>query len=364
MGIDQSYPRLLATGMGRDRSSEQVEQDRQLVTQTRLWFALYSHDVQFNFANGRPPMIQIDSAMLRCREFLEHPLSIATDVRLVALIELLMLRTPLHVASLAGIDQPSLVVKLKTFKKDLGEWYSHYDSRMADTLNLPTTSYYRESLRTQHEYAIVFANSLLLRGISQPPDLRRLSDDAYVLAIGAVRSAQACLDIVLRGSSYPKMLRFAIPHTRMSASFAASFLLRTSKLFPDRLDPSAVAADVECLASMLAGYGAGQLAKALRTMLHRATASSAGAAATNTPYAESSGGDQSRNGPSVSTQNVAISGSNDALSQLMLAPPPPDPASLYSGNDLASENLEFSFQDFWNTSISDTFPMLDQNDPP
>lgn len=379
MGIDHSYPRLLETGMGRDRSGQQLEQDRPLVSQARLWFALYSHDVQFNFANGRPPTIQIDSAMLKCREFLEHPLSIATDVRLVALIELLMLRTPLHVASLAGIDQPSLVVKLKTFKTDLGEWYAYYDRRMSESLNLPTTSYYRESLRTQREYAIVFANSLLLRGISQPSDLRRLSDDAYVLAIGAVRSAQACLDIVIRGFSYPKMLRFAIPHTRMSASFAASFLLRTSKLFPDRLDPSAVAADVECLASMLAGYGAGQLAKALRTMLHRATAPSNGPGSSNdypdhrihTHPSSSLGGDISRietTIPATGTFGLDGAGHAGQTDQIMLAPPPPsDPSSLYfnnTQNDLTSDNLEFSFQDFWSSSIVDTFPLLDQNDSP
>jgi hypothetical protein len=225
-----------------------------------------------SFGDGQKPMIREMEGLSQCRRFLEHPLSTPSDVRLVALVELLVLREPLHTRlSIPGSvpHRQDLSAMLSQFRTDLNAWYAFYDALMRDRLGLEPSTYYRESLRTQREYASLFANSLLLREVAQASDLLRLSDEEYILALSAARSAQTCLDIVVNGFSYPKNMPYAIPHTRLSVAFAASFLLRTGKLFPDRLDAQATMQQVDGAISLLDQCGASRLARALRFMRDR-----------------------------------------------------------------------------------------------
>jgi len=270
MGVDQAFAKLAARGMG--SAPNAAVEDRDLVIRTRLWLALYSHEAQMSFGDGQSPMIREMEGLSQCRRFLDHPLSTASDVRLVALVELLVLREPLHTRlSIPGsaLRRQDLIAMLSKFRTDLHAWHTFYDALMRDRLGLEPSSYYRESLRTQREYASLFANSLLLRDVAQASDLLRLSDEEYILALSAARSAQICLDIVVNGHSYPKNVPFAIPHTRLSVAFAASFLLRTGKLFPDRLDPKATMQQVDGAITLLDECGASRLARALRFMRDR-----------------------------------------------------------------------------------------------
>ena len=270
MGVDQAFAKLAARGMG--SSPNAMVEDRDLVIRTRLWLALYSHEAQMSFGDGQTPMIREMEGLSQCRRFLDHPLSTPSDVRLVALVELLVLREPLHTRlSIPGSvpHRQDLSAMLSKFRTDLNAWYAHYDMVMRERLGLEPSSYYRESLRTQREYASLFANSLLLREVAQASDLLRLSDEEYILALSAARSAQTCLDIVVNGSSYPKNMPYAIPHTRLSVAFATSFLLRTGKLFPDRLDPGATMQQVDGAITLLDQCGASRLARALRFMRDR-----------------------------------------------------------------------------------------------
>lgn len=93
------------------------------------------------------------------------------------------------------------------------------------------------------------------------------------LAIRALRNAQQCLDICLRGKGYRKGLTYAVHYTRASsislrfvlfvltpirfaldvcAAFAASLLVRLARIFPSELDLRQTARDVEELAKILA----------------------------------------------------------------------------------------------------------------
>ncbi|ORY30762.1 hypothetical protein BCR39DRAFT_528194 [Naematelia encephala] len=351
LGLDTAFEKLLASGMGASMTAAQEEQDRDLIIRARLWFALYAHEHQLSFGNGRCPTIREDESLAQCRQFLNHPFSIASDVRLIAIVELLMLRTPLHL-QLTNTSAPVLgqdfVNMLQKMKVDLIDWYNHYDGLMCDRLKMEPTSYYRESLRTQREYASLFSNSLLLRGVSRTSDLRQLSDDEYVLALSAVRSAHVCLDITTRGESYPRMLKFAIPHTHMSVAFAACFLLRTARLFPDRFDRVSIARDVETLTSMLADCGAGRLSRALGVMLVRAR--------------EGDSKDATR------PHTTAIKdGSRDTMQSLPLDQDVVDFDTLdmdlnvafdstsATDNPLASNGFNFPFEEFWDTSDNGMF---------
>jgi hypothetical protein len=362
MGVDSAFSKLLASGMGADLTPAKIEQDRDLVIRARLWFALYAHEVQMSFGNGRSPIIRGDDTLVQCRRFLDHPLAITSDVRLIAVVEILMLRTPLHL-QLANSSGPfvgqQFVETLQRLKIDLDNWYKYYDDLMRDRLKMDATSYYRESLRTQREYASLFANSLLLRGISHTSDLRRLSDEEYILALSAVRSAQVCLDIVVRGNTYPQMLKFAIPHTRMSVAFAASFLLRTAPLFPDRVDRRSTAKDVETLASMLADCGARRLSRALRILLLRAGDN----ASKRTEPASGTGGVEGGRDQSVQSlpSDLEARTMNPAVDDLDLHCRAFD-YSLSTQDPLSSNGFDFPFGDFWDTTPTSMF-MPDQTLP-
>jgi hypothetical protein len=106
MGINRSFIHLLRTGMGAKKSVEELEDERYLVVNSRVWFSvyqtlsvsrlltpqLYRLEHQMSYGLGRPAIIGEDETIHNCRRFLEHPLSLASDVRLVLSTELLAIR--------------------------------------------------------------------------------------------------------------------------------------------------------------------------------------------------------------------------------------------------------------------------------
>jgi hypothetical protein len=106
MGINRSFVTLLRSGMGKGKSPEELEEDRDLVVQSRVWFCvclLYFHwteadiqlyliEHQMAYGMGRPAILREDESIHQCRRLLEHPLSIMSDARLVSTVELTALR--------------------------------------------------------------------------------------------------------------------------------------------------------------------------------------------------------------------------------------------------------------------------------
>jgi len=106
MGINRSFVTLLRSGMGKGRSPEELEEDRDLVVQSRVWFCvclsllvetmadfqLYLIEHQMAYGMGRPAILREDESIHQCRRLLEHPLSIMSDARLVSTVELTALR--------------------------------------------------------------------------------------------------------------------------------------------------------------------------------------------------------------------------------------------------------------------------------
>ena len=120
----------------------------------------------------------------------------------------------------------------------------------------------------------LFVNSQLLRGVREPSDVSGMPEEKKALAIRAMRNAQRCIDICLRGenvklsmisltivSQWTSLRRslhsWAISNNMrlisdVCAAFAASFLLRIARLFPHELNLKKTAKDVEELAKVLA----------------------------------------------------------------------------------------------------------------
>lgn len=59
----------------------------------------------------------------------------------------------------------------------------------------------------QRQYAELFVNSQLLRGIREPTDVINMPEEKRLLAIRAMRNAQRCIEICLRGENVGRRLR-------------------------------------------------------------------------------------------------------------------------------------------------------------
>ncbi|KAJ9092612.1 hypothetical protein QFC19_008650 [Naganishia cerealis] len=273
MELNHCFMKLLRDNMGQGKTPDQLEADRDLVVGARVWFCLYMIEHQMSYGTGRPAILREDESIAQCRRFLEHPLSIISDVRLISTVECIALRAPLHVVLTSSPEDPvdqMTVARLQQANYDLDRWQNYWDRVLAERFNKDEGDFFRESLAAQREYSSLFINSQLLRGVKEAADVRKMPQDKRDLAIRAMRNAQTCLDIAIRGKNYRSGLRFAVHYTHVCAAFAASFLIRIARLFPRELDLKKTAKDVEELASVLEKVPAGRYARSLRLILRRA----------------------------------------------------------------------------------------------
>ncbi|ADV20422.1 Hypothetical protein CGB_B4500C [Cryptococcus gattii WM276] len=273
MGINRSFIHLLRSGMGQGKSKEELEQERTLVVHSRVWFGLYLMEHQMAYGTGRPAIIREDEAIHQCRRLLDHPLSIPSDARLVSTVELTALRSPLHIELTAAPDLPiaeSTLRRLKQANQDFDAWERYWDRILTDRFGKCKGDFFRDSLVIQRQYAELFVNSQLLRGIKEPSDVVGMPEEKRTLAIRAMRNAQKCLDICLHSENYRNGLRYAVHYTHVCAAFAASFLIRIARLFPYELNLKKTAKDIEELASVLSDIPAGRYARSLRLILRKA----------------------------------------------------------------------------------------------
>ncbi|OCF36645.1 hypothetical protein I316_01898 [Kwoniella heveanensis BCC8398] len=273
MGINRSFLVLLRTGMGKGKSKEELEEERSLVVQSRVWLCLYLMEHQMAYGTGRPAIIREDETIHQCRRLLEHPMSITSDARLVSTVELTALRSPLHIELTTAPDLPiaeNTLKRLKQANADFDAWERYWDRILSDRFSKGKGDFYRESLIIQRQYAELFVNSQLLRGIRDPADIVNMPEEKRTLAIRAMRNAQKCLEICLRGENYRNGLRYAVHYTHVCAAFAASFLIRIARLFPGELNLKKTAKDVEELALVLSSIPAGRYARSLRLILRKA----------------------------------------------------------------------------------------------
>ncbi|WWC89988.1 uncharacterized protein L201_004918 [Kwoniella dendrophila CBS 6074] len=273
MGINRSFLHLLRTGMGKGKSEAELEQEKTLVVQSRVWLCLYLMEHQMAYGTGRPAIIREDETIHQCRRLLEHPFSIPSDARLVSTVEMTALRSPLHIELTSSPESPiadNTLKRLKQANNDFDAWERYWDRVLSDRFGKGKGDFFRESLVIQRQYAELFVNSQLLRGIRDPADVAKMPEEKRVLAIRAMRNAQKCLDICLHGDNYRNGLKYAVHYTHVCAAFAASFLIRIARLFPHELNLKKTAKDIEELAMILSQIPAGRYARSLRLILRKA----------------------------------------------------------------------------------------------
>lgn len=211
MEINHSFMKLLRGRMGAGKTPAQLEEERDLVIQARCWFTLYMIEHQMSYGTGRPAILREDASIAECRRFLDHPLSIATDVRLISTVEMIALRAPLHIVLTTSPEEPvsqETVVRLQQANGAFDRWLSYWRRVMVERYGKAHNDFFLESLLAQRSYASLFINSQLLRGIKDAADVKRMPPDKRELAIQAMRNAQSCLEIAIRGENYRAGFKF------------------------------------------------------------------------------------------------------------------------------------------------------------
>ncbi|CCO29962.1 hypothetical protein BN14_03986 [Rhizoctonia solani AG-1 IB] len=122
----------------------------------------------------------------------------------------------------------------------------------------------------QRDFGELYHNATVLRGIRGPEDVARMPREQRLVAERAIKLAKRGLDNCIRSVTYREGLKYAVHFTHVTATFAASFLIRLARLFPQECDPNAIMSTVEDLVHLLSNIPAGRYARSLRLMLRSA----------------------------------------------------------------------------------------------
>ncbi|KAG8901440.1 hypothetical protein FRB99_005297 [Tulasnella sp. 403] len=293
------------------------ETHRPFITAARTWLALYVFEYQISFGTGRPAMMRGDTAITKAKDILlNHPLSIATDARLVSTCELLTRQADaIHqkLEQCLEVGEDRLVfTTLQDAVADIDAWLEEWDRRMSSSQ--PTAGFFRSSAAIQRAYAHLFHHCIALRSLKTAEDTKHLSPEMRAIALQAIQSAKECVSICLNNQEYREGLKYAVAYTHTCAAFAGAFLLRFARLFPDDVALGETTEMVDMLAGILSEVPAVSFGIWLRKMLthtrQRATLNRAGDLRAGAPVEESMD-----HLPSTTT------GEDDP--QAILPPPPP-----------------------------------------
>ncbi|KAJ3910125.1 hypothetical protein F5879DRAFT_930999 [Lentinula edodes] len=265
LSLHKAWPRLLR----RINLKKTSEDDRDLVIASRTWFCLYLFEHQLSYGTGRPAILKDDESIRHCRLLLQHPLAIEDDMRLVSTVELITLRERVHNA-LSSFDEPvkdSDFDELKKADASFRTWFATWDHAFSQKYE--DAAFYRQSLQIQQFHAELFHNATALRGINGPEDVQRMPQIQRELAIRSIQIARQGLDITVNSPAYREGMKYAVHYTHATATFAASFLLRLARLFPNECDMYDIKNQVERLANLMAEIPGKRYALTLQVMLKR-----------------------------------------------------------------------------------------------
>lgn len=266
LSMHKAWPRLLKR---MNANKADPVDDRNLVIDSRTWFCLYLFEHQLSYGTGRPAVLKDDESIKDGRYLLNHPLAIEDDMRLVSTVELIAIRERVHnaMAPFEGPVKPEHFGELEKANADFKHWYESWDE--AFSRKYENAAFYRQSLQIQQLHAELFHNATALRGINGPEDVQNMPPAQRELAIRSIQIARKGLDITVNSPSYRKGMTYAVHYTHATATFAASFLLRLARLFPNDCDMDEIRNQVERLANLMAEIPGKRYALTLQLMLKK-----------------------------------------------------------------------------------------------
>ncbi|KLT44131.1 hypothetical protein CC85DRAFT_283918 [Cutaneotrichosporon oleaginosum] len=271
MGLYRCLPYLSQTGMGAGKSAAELADERPLVVGARLWLALYKSEFEMAFNLGRPALFAAEDTITHARRFLEHPLTIRTDSRLVATCQLLTHRLPLHQPFSiwpSATRIPDLDRRIERANAAYAAWFKEWDAYYEG--REPKSSFLRESLTTQYSHALLHTNSRILHGVRSRRDMAHLSEHRAQWLRQALTSALTLVEMALRGEAYRTNFAKANYYTHIGVAFAARMVIRLTSLMPDAVDLRQTSRDLEAVTKILALVPGFQFAQQIRDILLRA----------------------------------------------------------------------------------------------
>ncbi|KAJ5103494.1 hypothetical protein N7532_004023 [Penicillium argentinense] len=215
MGLHQSYQRLTR---GHNDQYERAQ----------LWYLLYVCDHHFSIAYGRPPVIHEDVAIRNYEAFLELPMIVPGDIRLLAQVALFMILTEAY--RTFGSDTEQAVTEedfgqLRVYNVAVDQWRLLWQPRSADSPYVRT--YPSKGVVLHYHFAKFQLNSLSLRALS-PSNTPVFSMDRKESANIAISSAMACLNMVLEEPDIRDAIVGVPIFTHTMVTFSAVFLLKVA----------------------------------------------------------------------------------------------------------------------------------------
>ncbi|KAJ7900168.1 hypothetical protein B0H14DRAFT_2672565 [Mycena olivaceomarginata] len=280
LSMHKAWPSLL-----KRMNANQVDlaADRELVIASRIWFCLYLFEHQLSYGTGRPAVLKDDESIKHCRLLLTHPLAIEDDMRLVSTVELMALRERVHnaLSPFEGPVKDEHFEELRRADLNFRSWYATWDQAFSQKYE--DAAFYRQSLQIQHLHAELFHNATALRGINGPEDVQNMPAQQKDLALRSIQIARQGLDITVNSPAYREGMKYAVHYTHATATFAASFLLRLSRLFPSDSEMPEIRTQVERLATLMAEIPGKRYALTLQVMLKRSRKRKSGSSTSRSP---------------------------------------------------------------------------------
>lgn len=273
MALDLGLHRALDKLADSNAKQRTSEEERDLVVSARIWLCLYWFDHQMSLGTGRPVVLRDETSIRHCRVLLNHPMASPTDVRLIALVELIGQKAQIHdtFGPLDGEITHNTLAFIRRANTALDKWWSEHDELhcAADGMNESSSSHQhqdpllRKLLAGDLHYAKLWLACLALRGASWD----KMPFEQRELAFQAKDAASNCLAIFLNSAEYRASLRYAVHDSLVTAAFSGLFLLKMASLFPREIDLAATTGQVEQMAQLLSDVAAERYAFTLRIML-------------------------------------------------------------------------------------------------
>ncbi|KAL4781855.1 hypothetical protein BJX76DRAFT_334326 [Aspergillus varians] len=265
LGLHQSYQKMIR---GHNDQYERAQ----------LWYLLYVCDHHFSIAYGRPPVIHEDLAIKNYETFLQSPMVVPGDIRLLAQVALFMILTEAY--RMFGSDTEQALTEedfgqLRVYNVAIDQWRLLWQPRSADSPYVRT--YPSKGVVLHYHFAKFQLNSLSLRALS-PTNTPVFSMDRKESANIAISSAMACLNMVLEEQDIRDAIVGVPIFTHTMVTFSAVFLLKVAVNWNSAylsLDSGQVRSLVERVIDLLNCVSAGErhltrhIARGLSKMLER-----------------------------------------------------------------------------------------------
>ncbi|ORY25445.1 hypothetical protein BCR39DRAFT_287210 [Naematelia encephala] len=254
MDLQRCLPRLVNSITDKGFVGDVGERERRLVAGARVWLALTKMKIEMALNYCRPELFPDNTVVTFGRRFLNHPLSLPGDSRLVAAIELHSLRLPMH-DPYHAIPQHKLLSLLQTYNKSVDDWAAYWHG-------------YYDSIGRGEDDGL---RKLVIQDVRNRRDVEKLSPARKECLVRALRGAGRIVHLFANDRDGDE-LRHANNFAHIVLAFAARSLLFLASLLPDMVDLRQTGRDVKKVAYMLDHFPGYQFANQLHEAVDRARA--------------------------------------------------------------------------------------------